>query len=74
MAGTWTTFDTGKIGDVNLYADTMLLLTDGSVLVHQRYLAATDFEPGIDGRIWMRLTPNSNGSYDASGGANSIFQ
>jgi hypothetical protein len=65
MMGTWTTFNTPKIGDDWLYADTMLLLTDGSVLIHQRYLPPTDGSgPGIDGRVWMRLTPDVNGNYD----------
>jgi hypothetical protein len=65
MTGTWTTFNTPKIGDDSLYADTMLLLTDGSVLIHQRYLRPTSGSgSGIDGRVWMRLTPDVNGNYD----------
>jgi hypothetical protein len=59
MAGTWKTFNTPKIGSANLVADTMLLLTDGSVLIHQ----LLDSYRGVDGRVWMRLTPNSAGDY-----------
>src|SRR5450755_2447409 len=34
--------------------DTMLLMTDGSVLVHDAY-----------GKNWYRLTPDANGKYDS---------
>lgn len=63
MPGTWTTFSTPAIGSSNLVADTMLLLTDGSVLVHQVYVAASGSLAGIDGSVWMRLTPDSAGNY-----------
>jgi hypothetical protein len=65
MAGFWMTVSTPLVGTVNLYADTMLLLTDGSVLVHQLYLAPdpTTQYPGLDGSVWMRLAPDSAGNY-----------
>jgi hypothetical protein len=56
MAGFWMTVSTPLVGTDNLCADTMLLLTDGSVLVHQLYW-------GYDGSVWMRLTPDSAGNY-----------
>jgi hypothetical protein len=52
MAGTWKTFATPKVGSTNLVADTMLLLHDGSVLIHQ-----------TQGAAWMRLSPDANGNY-----------
>ena len=60
MTGTWypltsppPTLPSGK----QLYADSMLLLTDGSVLVHD---AA---ENGYGGADWMRFSPGPDGSY-----------
>jgi hypothetical protein len=56
MPGTWHTFAAPS----HVNADTMLLMTDGSVLVHN--------SAGIDGRNtggsdWYRLTPDGSGSY-----------
>jgi hypothetical protein len=36
--------------------DTMLLMTDGSILIHDAY-----------GADWYRLAPDSNGRYDTAG-------
>jgi hypothetical protein len=63
MPGTWTTFSTPVVGSANLVADTMLLLTDGSVLVHQEYAAPQGSFTGFDGSVWMRLVPDNNGNY-----------
>ncbi len=63
MSGTWTTFSTPLVGSANLVADTMILLTDGSVLVHQEYIAPQGTSAGIDGSVWMRLAPDNNGNY-----------
>jgi hypothetical protein len=41
----------------------MILLTDGSVLVHQEYVAPQGAFAGIDGSVWMRLVPDNNGNY-----------
>ncbi len=51
MAGKWTTFEApGSVGSFS--ADTMLLLTDGSVLIHQ-----------TEGENWLRLSPDDEGNY-----------
>ena len=51
MPGKWTTFEPpSSVGSFN--ADTMLLLTDGSVLIHQ-----------AEGANWLRLTPDDEGNY-----------
>ena len=51
--GQWTTFQPpSSVGSFN--ADTMLLLTDGSVLVHEAY-----------GANWLRLTPDKHGNYNS---------
>jgi hypothetical protein len=57
MAGTWNNFNAPS----GVSADTTLLLTDGSVLVHN-----ADFpgSPGTGGTDWYRLTPDANGAYD----------
>jgi hypothetical protein len=49
MSGTWTTLTHQPPGSV----DTMLLLTDGTVLAHQN-----------SGSNWYRLTPDSTGHYE----------
>jgi hypothetical protein len=57
MAGKWSTFSAPP----GVSADTMILLTDGSVLVHN-----ADFpgSPGTGGKDWYRLTPDAQGAYD----------
>src|SRR5438552_3864031 len=57
MAGKWSTFSAPS----GVSADTMILLTDGSVLVHN-----ADFpgKPGNGGKDWYRLTPDAHGAYD----------
>jgi len=51
VPGKWTTFEPpSSVGAFN--ADTMLLLTDGSVLIHQ-----------AEGANWLRLSPDDEGNY-----------
>jgi hypothetical protein len=55
MAGTWTTISPlPTVASGTFSSDTMLLLTDGSVLLHNAY-----------GKEWLRLTPDSNGRYES---------
>jgi hypothetical protein len=56
MVGTWTTLNAPP----GVSADTMLLLTDGSVLVHN---ATGPAGPGTGGKDWRRLTPDAKGRY-----------
>src|SRR5262249_3629459 len=56
MAGSWSTF-TAPPG---VSADPMLLLTDGSVLVHN---ADGTSGAGTGGNDWYRLTPDASGKY-----------
>ncbi len=57
MAGTWVNFK----APTNVSADTAILLTDGTVLIHN-----SDFPgaPGTGGRDWYRLTPDAHGAYN----------
>jgi hypothetical protein len=57
MTGTWNTF-TAPSG---VKADTMLLLTDGDVFVHDANRPSLGQTFG--GKNWYRLTPNSSGDY-----------
>src|SRR3569833_525598 len=59
MPGSWVSFNAPAGGS----ADTMRLLTDGSVLVHN---ADGRAGPGLGGADWYRLTPDAAGDY-ASG-------
>src|SRR5215471_15284651 len=52
MASSWKTLS----GVPSFTPDTMLFLTDGSVLVHDAY-----------GKDWYRLKPDSAGKYDTAG-------
>lgn len=54
MAGTWRTFNAPS----GVNADTMVLLTDGSVLVHDANRPALGQNFG--GANWYRLTPNND--------------
>jgi hypothetical protein len=54
MTGTWKTISPlPTVASGTFSSDTMLLLTDGSVLLHNAY-----------GKEWLRLTPDSNGKYE----------
>ena len=51
MGGSWSAFAPSRVGP--FAPETMLLLTDGSVLIHDVYHQAN----------WIRLTPDSQGNY-----------
>ncbi len=54
MTGTWTTIaPLPAVSSGPFSSDSMLLLTDGSVLLHNAY-----------GKEWLRLTPDSQGRYE----------
>lgn len=57
MAGTWNTFNAPS----GVKADTMLLLTDGTVLVHDANRPSLSNTFG--GANWYRLTPTIQGDY-----------
>jgi hypothetical protein len=52
MANNWTPFGNLPTLSAGFSPDTMLLLTDGSVLVHN-----------AGGKEWFRLAPDAQGSY-----------
>jgi hypothetical protein len=60
MAGSWTSFSVPDTSTGTFIADVMILLTDGSVLVHNS-LTSTDPPQGSQ---WLRLTPDQNGKYE----------
>jgi hypothetical protein len=57
MTGTWNTFNAPS----GVRADTMLLLTDGAVLVHDANRPSLSNTFG--GANWYRLTPDNHGDY-----------
>lgn len=57
VTGTWNTFNAPS----GVKADTMLLLTDGTVLVHDANRPSLSDNYG--GANWYRLTPTSQGDY-----------
>ena len=57
MSGTWKTFS----APAGVMAGTMLLLTDGAVLVHDANRPSVGNTFG--GKNWYRLTPDNNGDY-----------
>src|SRR3954462_2864330 len=57
MTGTWNTFNAPS----GVSADTMLLLTDGTVLVHDANRPSLSNTYG--GANWYRLTPENHGNY-----------
>lgn len=57
MAGTWQTFNAPS----GVLADTAILLTDGTVLVHDANRPSLGSAFG--GANWYRLTPDSHGDY-----------
>ena len=60
MANNWKSITGVPAG---LTPDTMLLLTDGTVLVHNTFQQPTS-GPVTAGWEWYRLTPDNNGNYD----------
>jgi len=59
MAGSWTTFTIPDTSSGTFTADIMLLLTDGSVLVHNGYTSVV-----ANASQWLRLTPDQHGRYE----------
>ena len=59
MTGTWTTFAVPDSSTGTFTADIMLLLTDGSVLVHNGFTSAL-----ANASQWLRLTPDNAGKYE----------
>ena len=59
MAGSWTTFSVPNTSSGPFSADIMLLLTDGSVLVHNGYTSSL-----ANANQWLRLTPDQHGKYE----------
>ena len=59
MANNWKSISSVPAG---LTPDTMLLLTDGTVLVHNKF--GPNSGPVTAGWEWYRLTPDNNGNYD----------
>ena len=62
MAGTWTTFAVPDSSTGAFAADVMILLTDGSVLVHNGY---TITNPLANANQWLRLAPDRHGRYES---------
>ena len=59
MTGTWTSFSVPDSSTGQFTADVMILLTDGSVLVHNGYTSAL-----ASANQWLRLTPDHHGRYE----------
>lgn len=59
MAGTWITFDAPDTSSGKFNADLMILLTDGSVLIHNGFVTTVD-----NANQWLRLTPDQHGKYE----------
>lgn len=63
MAGTWDSFN----APTGFNADTMILLTDGSVLVHDAVGTVDNNNQITSGGInWYRLSPNADGTYKSN--------
>jgi hypothetical protein len=60
VTGSWKTFSVPNTSTGTFSADIMLLLTDGSVLVHNAYVSPNTLN---NSNQWLRLTPN-NGKYE----------
>jgi hypothetical protein len=58
VAGSWKTI---SVPDTSFNADIMLLLTDGSVLVHNGWVPPGPLSTSSQ---WLRLTPDNRGNYD----------
>jgi Galactose oxidase, central domain len=59
MPGIWTTFDAPNTSTGPFAADLMILLTDGSLLIHNAYVSSIE-----TAKQWLRLTPDQNGKYE----------
>jgi hypothetical protein len=61
MTGSWKTFSVPNTSTGTFSADIMILLTDGSVLVHHADLSAATLS---NSNQWQRLMPDSHGHYE----------
>ncbi|HEY6271697.1 MAG TPA: hypothetical protein VIX19_06850 [Terriglobales bacterium] len=59
MSGTWISFDAPNTSSGPFAADLMILLTDGSVLIHNGFVTTVD-----TANQWLRLTPDQQGRYE----------
>jgi hypothetical protein len=59
MPGTWITFDVPNTSSGAFAADLMILLTDGSLLIHNGFVLSVD-----TANQWLRLTPDQHGKYE----------
>ena len=65
--GTWTSIQTGNVSPGQpLLADEMILLTDGSVLIHNQNSGTANLASPSAAQ-WLRLTPDDQGEYDTAG-------
>ena len=65
--GTWTSIQTGNVSPGQpLLADEMILLTDGSVLIHNQNRGTANLASASAAQ-WLRLTPDDQGEYDTAG-------
>jgi hypothetical protein len=62
MSGSWTSFSVGGSSTETFTADVMILLTDGSVLVHNGFVTSV-----ATANEWRRLSPDSAGNYETGG-------
>ncbi len=61
MSGSWSSLAVPNTSTGTFYADIMILLTDGSVLVHNGYTVTGGL--GLANQ-WLRLTPDQAGKYE----------
>jgi len=59
MSGSWSTFNVPNTSTGAFTADIMILLTDGSVLVHNGYVTSLG-----NANQWLRLSPDHSGKYE----------
>ena len=60
MASSWTSFTAPSTSTGTFNADIMILLTDGSVLIHNANATTSDLE---NAKQWLRMSPDSLGNY-----------
>jgi hypothetical protein len=61
MAVTWTYLTPPNFGTNTFFPDTMILLTDGSVLIHNAESPGPSYPPRNE---WYRFTPDAQGKYE----------
>ena len=67
MPGTWTSIAVPNTSTGPFAADLMILLTDGSLLVHNGYVTNLGAA-----KQWLRLTPDNNGKYETGSWSSEI--